>query len=197
MRLLLVPASILALLPALGAPAAAGELVLRTGQHVRADLAARALVLSTGSDLLEIPAGDVAEITADAVRLSDGRVVRGTLVGGQLRTRTELGELTVPIETLEVFRTAEPAPPAPAPETAAAAPAPPPAPPAAESETGPGAVVEGARRIGRGVEQAAKGVGRTVSEGADRIHDGVKAVGLAIWDGMKGVGRAAGRAFTE
>jgi hypothetical protein len=199
-----------ALVVAWSVPAGAGEVVLKNGKRLRADLVGD-LVLSTGSDLLEIGSAEVVELTPHSVRLADGRTVRGTLVGGQLRTRTEFGQLTVPLDDLTVFRAAEPAVPPPAPPApppspvasppAAPPPAPPPSPvaspPAAPPGEGPSQVTEGAREIGRGVEQTAKGIGRTVSDGAGRIHEGFRAFGLAIWDGMKGVGRVVERAFSE
>jgi hypothetical protein len=179
-----------ALVVAWSVPSGAGEVVLKNGKRLRADLAGH-LILSTGSDLLEIGSEEVVEVTADAVRLNDGRTVRGTLVGGQLRARTEFGQLAIPLEDLDVFRAAAPAPPPPAP------PNPPPPAVASPPPAGPGQVTEGTRQVGRGVEQTATGIGRTVSEGAGRVHDGVKAFGLAIWDGMKEVGRAVERAFGE
>jgi hypothetical protein len=77
--------------------------VLKNGKRLRADLGGH-LVLSTGSDLLEIGSAEVAEVTPDAIRLVDGRTVRGTLVGGQLRTRTEFGQLVASLDDLQVFR---------------------------------------------------------------------------------------------
>jgi hypothetical protein len=169
-----------ALVVAWSVPSGAGEVVLKNGKRLRADLVGH-LVLSTGSDLIEFGSAEVVEVTPGAVRLSDGRTVRGTLVGGQLRTRTEFGELVVPLDDLDVYRAAEPATPPPPPAPSA---------PAAPRE-GPGQVTEGTR------QQTTKGIGRTVSDGAGRIHDGVKAFGLAIWDGMKEVGRAVERVFTD
>jgi hypothetical protein len=188
-----------ALVVAWSVPSGAGEVVLKSGKRLSADLIGH-LILSTGSDLLEIDSEQVAEVTPEAVRLSDGRTVRGTLVGGQLRARTEFGQLAIPLDDLDVFRAAAPVPPPPAP------PSPPPpavaSPPAAPPREGPGPVgsgqaTDGARQVGRGVEHTAKGIGPTVSEGAGRIHDGFKAFGLAIWDGMKEVGRTVERAFGE
>jgi hypothetical protein len=165
-----------ALVVAWGVPAGAGEVVLKNGKRLRADLVGH-LILSTGSDLLEFGSEQVVEVTPEAVRLSDGRTVRGTLVGGQLRARTEFGQLTIPLDDLDVFRAAAPAPSPPPPSPPPAVASPPAAPP----------------REG----QTEKGIGRTVSEGAGRIHDGFKAFGLAIWDGMKEVGRTVERAFGE
>lgn len=183
-------------------PSGAGEVVLKNGKRLRADLVGH-LMLSTGSDLLEINSADVVEVRPDAVRLADGRTVRGSLVGGQLRTRTEFGQLAVPLDDLAAFRAADPAAPPPAPPVPAASPAAPevpPAPavasqPAAPPREGPAEVTEGARQVGRGVEQTTRGIGRTVTEGAGRIGEGFKAFGLAIWDGMKEVGRAVERSL--
>jgi len=68
-------------------------------------------------------------------------------------------------------------------------------------------VVTGAKKVGEGVEQTAKGIGKTVTEGAkeagdrlktagedakpvgDRLHDSAKGFGEALLDGMKYVGR--------
>jgi hypothetical protein len=74
-------------------------------------------------------------------------------------------------------------------------------------------VVQGAKKIGKGVEETAKGIGKTVTEGAkevgkhaqgagkeakptaDRLHDSAKGFGEAIWNGMKSVGRTLERFF--
>jgi hypothetical protein len=193
---------------ALATSASAGEILFKNGRRLAGEIATQVLLVSTGSDVVEIAPGDVAVLTPEEVRLKDGRVVRGTLVGGQLRTRTDLGELAIELDQLQVFRAEtapEPAPPA-AP-TAVATPLalPPPAVPvarpASESRSapsaprGPGQVAEGARTVGRGFEDTARGVGATVVEGADRIHDGFKLLGVTIWEGMKSVGRAAQSVF--
>lgn len=79
--------------------------------------------------------------------------------------------------------------------------------PGAEQVRGPDRVVEGAKAIGRGVEETAKGVGQTVTEGArrvgkemgpvaDTLHDRAKQFGEAIWDGMKSLGRTLEGVFT-
>ncbi len=86
--------------------------------------------------------------------------------------------------------------------------------PAEDTKQGPGQVVEGAKKIGQGVEETAKGVGTTVTEGAkeagnrlksageqgkpvgDRLHDRAKGFGEALWDGMKYAGRTVYDFFT-
>jgi hypothetical protein len=89
---------------------------------------------------------------------------------------------------------------------------------AVDTKGGPDQVVEGAKEIGRGVEDTAKGIGQTVTEGAkevghraqdaakqaekdgkpvgDRLHDSAKDFGEAIWDGMKYVGKTLEAFFT-
>ncbi len=77
----------------------------------------------------------------------------------------------------------------------------------AEIQSGPNQVLDGAKKVGQGVDETAKGIEKTVAQGAqaagkeaktvaDRLHDGAKAFGEAIWDAMKAVGRAMQRAFT-
>jgi hypothetical protein len=215
----------LALALGLAEPAAAGELLYANGNRLAGDLGPGGLLVSTGSDLVEVPSEQVSALTREEVRLKDGRVVRGTLVGGRLRVQTALGELTVELDELSEFRAEAPPAPAVAVGTPAPAPAavpPPAAPPAAtaaRSSTespegqaaaapgGPGQVVDGAKQVGQGVESTAKGVGRTVTDAAvgtaqvtkraaDRVHDGFKAFGEAVWEGMKSAGRAFQSAFT-
>jgi hypothetical protein len=122
--------SILALI-LLAVPATAGELRLANGSRLEADLADAMVLVSTGTDVVELSPETIGLVTPDEIRLKDGRVLRGTLVGGRLRTQTEIGELAVRVEELQSFRAPgfvdAPAPPAPAwppaaPVTAPAAP---------------------------------------------------------------------------
>ncbi len=207
----------LALALGLAGPAAAGELRYANGSRLAGDLGPGVLMVSTGSDLVEVSTEQVSALTREEVRLKDGRVVRGTLVGGRLRVQTALGELTVELDELREFRAEAPAaPPVAAAPAPAAAPAvsPPPPPTTAPADTppssppdGPRQVVDGTQQVGRGVEGTAKGVGRTVTDAAvgtaqatkraaDRVHDGFKAFGEAVWEGMKSAGRAFQSAFT-
>ena len=84
----------------------------------------------------------------------------------------------------------------------------------AQASKGAGEVVDGAKKIGKGVEETAKGIGKTVSEGAkdighkaaeagketkpavDKMHDSAKGFGESIWAGMKSAGRSIKRFFT-
>ncbi len=94
----------LVMLLALAGPVTAGELVLANGSRVEGDLANETLLVSTGSDLIEVAADTVGVLTPGEVRLKDGRVVRGALVGGRLKAHTALGELAIKVEELRLFR---------------------------------------------------------------------------------------------
>ncbi|MBI2466935.1 MAG: SH3 domain-containing protein [Candidatus Rokubacteria bacterium] len=120
--------AIVAMVLALAAPAGGGELFFANGSRLEGELANEVLLVSTGADLIEVQPEEVAELTREAIRLKDGRVIRGTLVGGHVKVRTALGEIAVKADELTAFRAAPPAAAAPAP---AAEPAPREAAPAA------------------------------------------------------------------
>ena len=74
-------------------------------------------------------------------------------------------------------------------------------------QRGPGQVVEGAKKVGQGIEQAAKGIATTVAEGVkkagaeakpvgDKLRDRAKDFGEALWGGVKYVGRTVQGFFT-
>jgi len=88
----------------LAGSAGAGELVLTNGSRLDGELANEILVVSTGTDLVEIQPEQVDLVTPDAVQLRGGRVIRGSLVGGHVRIRTPLGEIAVRPGELEIFR---------------------------------------------------------------------------------------------
>jgi hypothetical protein len=102
------------------APASAGELVFANGQRLAGDLSNEALMISTGTGLVEVAPDDVVALSRDEVRLRDGRVIQGTLVGGQVKARTSLGEIAVKVEELQSYRASEPMGSAAAPQPAAA-----------------------------------------------------------------------------
>ncbi len=85
-------------------PAAAGELIFANGNRLEGELSNEALMLSTGSGLVEIAPDEIAALTRDEVRLRDGRVVQGTLVGGQIKARTSLGEIAIKVDDLQSYR---------------------------------------------------------------------------------------------
>jgi len=167
--------------------AGAGEFLLANGSRVEGALANEVLMVSTGSAVIELTPEEIQELTPQEIRLRDGRVVRGTLVGGRLKATTALGELAIRIEDLKVYRAGDavaavPAgsgPPSPGPATAPAvtAPAPPASPPPTRQRPPPGA----------GKRDSA----------VDKLHDGFKAFGEAIWEGMKEVGRAVESVFSK
>ena len=95
------------MLIALATPATAGELVLANGTRLTADLADLSVLVSTGADVVEVSPETIVVVTPSEVRLTDGRVLRGTLVGGRLRTLTAMGELAVRVEDLESFQAQE------------------------------------------------------------------------------------------
>ncbi|HEY7141400.1 MAG TPA: hypothetical protein VIE44_14955, partial [Methylomirabilota bacterium] len=92
------------LLAAAWAPAGAGELIFANGQRLAGELSNETLMVSTGSGLVEIAPDDVVALSPDEIRLRDGRVVRGTLVGGQVKARTSLGEISVKVDELKAYR---------------------------------------------------------------------------------------------
>ena len=89
-------------------PAGAGELIFANGNKLQGDLSNESLMVSTGSGLVEIVPDEVALLTREEVRLRDGRVIRGTLVGGQIRARTSLGEIAVKVDDLQTYRASAP-----------------------------------------------------------------------------------------
>lgn len=131
--------------------AGAGELIFANGSRLAGELSNETLMLSTGAGLVEITPDEVTALSRDEIRLRDGRVLRGTLVGGQIKAQTALGEIAVKVDELEAYRaapggavTAAPAPaqapasqPAAVSSPAAAAPAP------GGSTTGNGAISAG------------------------------------------------------
>lgn len=180
----------LAVVLGLAVEAGAGELVFTNGNRLAGELTNEVLLISTGSNVLEVAPEQVVLLTPDEVRLRDGRVVRGTLIGGRLKARTTYGELSVKLDDLSAFRADGPAPQATAVSAA-------PAPGAmGDRPKGPGQTVQGAKKIGQGVGETATAIGKTVVEGADRLHDGAKALGEAILDAMKSVGRTIQGVFT-
>ena len=84
----------------------------------------------------------------------------------------------------------------------------------AQVSKGTGEVVEGAKKIGKGVEETAKGVGKTVTEGAkevghkaaeagketkpaaEKVGSTAKSFGESVWEGMKSVGHSVKKFFT-
>jgi hypothetical protein len=103
------------------APASAGELVFANGSRLAGELSNESLMVSTGAGLVEVVPDDVVALSRDEVRLRDGRVIKGTLVGGQVKARTSLGEVAIKVDELQSYRASETTAPA---GQAAAAPQP-------------------------------------------------------------------------
>jgi SH3 domain-containing protein len=101
------------------APASAGELVFANGNRLTGELSNESLMVSTGAGLVEVAPNDVVALSRDEVGLRDGRVIKGTLVGGQVKARTSLGEIAIKVDELQSYRASEPAAPTPAGQTAA------------------------------------------------------------------------------
>jgi SH3 domain-containing protein len=89
-------------------PAGAGELIFANGSKLQGDLSNESLMVSTGSGLVEIVPDEVVLLTREEIRLRDGRVIRGTLVGGQIKARTSLGEIAVKVDELQTYRASAP-----------------------------------------------------------------------------------------
>lgn len=85
-------------------PAAAGELIFANGNRLEGELSNEALMVSTGSGLIEVAPDEISALTRDEVRLRDGRVIQGTLVGGQIKARTSLGEISIKVDDLQSYR---------------------------------------------------------------------------------------------
>jgi hypothetical protein len=86
------------------APVGAGELIFASGNRLAGELSNETLMVSTGSGLVEIAPDDVVALSREEIRLRDGRVIRGTLVGGQVKARTSLGEIAVKVDELQAYR---------------------------------------------------------------------------------------------
>jgi hypothetical protein len=86
------------------APAGAGELIFANGSRIAGELSNESLMVSTGSGLVELAPDEVATLSREEIQLRDGRVIRGTLVGGQVKARTALGEIAVKVDELQSYR---------------------------------------------------------------------------------------------
>ena len=89
--------------------AAAGEISLANGSRLEGELATDLILVSTGTDLVEVTPDQVESLVPGEIRLRDGRVVRGTIIGGILKVRTPLGEMGLRLDELARY-TARPAP---------------------------------------------------------------------------------------
>jgi hypothetical protein len=86
------------------ASAGAGELIFANGNRLAGELSNETLMVSTGGGLIEVVPDEVLALSREEIRLRDGRVIQGTLVGGQVKARTSLGEIAVKVEDLQGYR---------------------------------------------------------------------------------------------
>ena len=105
MRLAVTWGGVALLATAAAGQAGAGEILLANGSRLDGELANEVLVVSTGSGLLEVAPRQVVLLTRHEVRLDDGRVIRGTLVGSQVTARTSLGQISIRLDELQTFQT--------------------------------------------------------------------------------------------
>jgi Bacterial SH3 domain len=119
----------------------AGELVFVNGSRLAGELSSEALMVSTGSGLVEVAADEIVQLSRGELRLRDGRVIQGTLVGDQVKARTALGEIAVKVDELESYRASHAA------SAPASAPPPPTASPAAAPATSAASATPAARPV--------------------------------------------------
>ena len=87
--------------------AEAGVVTLRNGTTFQGTPVGESLLVSTGQALLEFPPEAVLSVKPEEIRLKDGRVITGTIVGGRLRFKTDLGEVAVALTDLAEYRESE------------------------------------------------------------------------------------------
>jgi len=198
------------------AGAGAGEIVLKNGSRLSGELANESMLVSTSSGALEVAGSDIRVLTPTEVRLKDGRVIQGTIVGQTVRARTPLGELAIQLDELASFRAEPDTPPRPetAPGVVAAAPSPvapgptPPAsslapagglPPASPSRPGSGDPAVGVGPAPATPPTASPPAGGDATAGAPPAQNGVggptqvvngaQAIGHGVATTAKGIGQ--------
>ncbi|PYM65755.1 MAG: hypothetical protein DMD79_04145 [Candidatus Rokuibacteriota bacterium] len=196
------------------AGASAGEIVLKNGSRLSGELANESMLVSTSSGALEVAGSDIRVLTPTEVRLKDGRVIQGTIVGQTVRARTPLGELAIQLDELASFRAEPDTPPksetapriATAPSPAAPGPTPPasslaPAgglPPASPSRPGSGDTAVGVGPAPAVPQTASPPVGGDATAGAPpadngvggptQVVNGAQAIGHGVATTAKGIG---------
>jgi len=88
--------------------AGAGVIALKNGTTFQGTPTGDLILVSTGRDLLEVLPETLLSLKAGEIHLKDGRVISGTVVGGRLRFKTDLGEVAVALSDLAEYR--EPGP---------------------------------------------------------------------------------------
>ncbi len=121
--------------------AEAGVIALKNGTTFQGTPTGEVILVSTGRDLLELLPETIVSLRAGEIRLADGRAITGTVVGGRLRFKTDLGEVAVALNDLVEYRQlssgAPPAPRSPEPRSAAPPSAKPASPAAAVTPVSP------------------------------------------------------------
>ncbi len=84
-------------------PVSAGEILLANGSQLEGELAMDVILVSTGSDLVEVMPDQVESLVPGEVHLKGGRIVHGTIIGGVLKVRTPLGEMGLKLEELRRY----------------------------------------------------------------------------------------------
>lgn len=179
----------------LGGTAGAGEIVLTNGSRLTGELANESLMVSTGKDVIEVVPEQVSAMTQEEIQLKDGRVIRGTLVGGHLRARTPLGELVITVDRLSSYRAevestsqAETASAPPVPSAAPAAPGTPPdaLPPASPSAPVPAVATPSPAGPAPVAGPPAAPVG---GNAPTQVVEGAARIGQGVTETAKGIGR--------
>lgn len=106
-------------------PVSAGEILLTNGSQLEGELAMDVILVSTGSDLVEVMPDQVESLVPGEVHLKDGRTVHGTIIGGVLKVRTPLGEMGLKLEELRRYSAGAGTGPAPTEAAATRIPGPP------------------------------------------------------------------------
>lgn len=106
-------------------PVSAGEILLTNGSQLEGELAMDVILVSTGSDLVEVLPDQVESLVPGEVHLKDGRTVHGTIIGGVLKVRTPLGEMGLKLEELRRYSAGAGTGPAPTEAVATRIPGPP------------------------------------------------------------------------
>jgi len=88
----------------------AGMVSLQNGTTFQGTPTGELILVSTGKDLLELAPETIVSLTAREIRLKDGRTITGTIVGGRLRFKTDLGEVAVALTDLKEYRESAPSP---------------------------------------------------------------------------------------
>lgn len=85
-------------------PVLAGEALLTNGTSVKGDLINEVILISTGTDVVEVLPEQVASLKDGEIRLKDGRIIKGQIVGEALKLRTSIGEVSIRLKELTIYQ---------------------------------------------------------------------------------------------